>query len=477
MSTRSLESVAALTVALLAFGAPGAGAYPIAKERELGERFSLEAASQLPFVQEAPVVDFVSRLGARIVSHLDAPQPFDYEFHVVRDATLNAFAVPGGFVYVNSGLIARAANDAELAGVLGHEISHVHAHHVVRQQDQSQLASYASLAGMLLSAIHPAIGAAAMGAGMTAQLKYMREFEQEADFMGARVMRAAGYDPHGMQSFMKRIWDEQRTMPIDEIPPYMLSHPMTEDRITRLDSVLRDVPETRDWRTPSWELERVKAILAAATGDGGEIRSAYEKRSGTGARALALYGLTLLYQGNASGAAAALEKARAEGVPDLDGEIGFAHLRSGDTDAAIRILRGRIETAPDDAVARARLGAALLQKQDYAGARRELEEALKRAPYLADAEQDLGQSSGRSGDQAHGFYHLARAAELRGQIERAITSYDKAVELLPEGSEESERAKQKLEWLHEANTRRIISQAPPVGPGPAAEARPAGLGH
>ncbi|MGH7897207.1 MAG: M48 family metalloprotease, partial [Candidatus Binatia bacterium] len=157
-------------LSLLLVTAP-ASAYPIAKERELGERFSLEAASALPLVREAEVVVFVDRMARRIVSRLGAPQPFDYRFYVVRDPQLNAFAVPGGFVYVHSGLVTRVANDSELAGVLGHEIAHAHAHHIVRQQEKSQLLTYTALAGVLLSVIQPALGAAALGASAAGQLK------------------------------------------------------------------------------------------------------------------------------------------------------------------------------------------------------------------------------------------------------------------------------------------------------------------
>jgi predicted Zn-dependent protease len=89
------------------------------------------------------------------------------------------------------------------------------------------------MAGLLLSAIQPALGAAALGASATVQLKYQREFEQEADYLGLRFLRKAGFEPHGMGSFMKRMLEEQRTQPL-EILPYMLSHPLTDERITNL---------------------------------------------------------------------------------------------------------------------------------------------------------------------------------------------------------------------------------------------------
>jgi predicted Zn-dependent protease len=450
---RRLAGAAALLIALVG----EARGYPIAEERKLGDRFSIEAASALPIVREPVVVDYVNGIGQRIVARLDAPQPFEYRFSVVNDGSINAFAVPGGFVYVNSGLLLRVGNDSEFAGVLGHEIGHSHAHHIVRQQEKTQLLSYAALAGMLLSVIEPAIGAAAMGINATAQLKYQREFEQEADYLGMRYMRVAGFDPHGMVSFMKRLWDEQRTMPIDQIPPYMLSHPLTDERISTLEAASRNVPAVPGSQEASFALERVQAIVRALGGDA-DIRARYEKASAASSRALALYGIVLLYQRELPAALAALDKAKAAGASDLDDDIALARFRSGDTAGALLLLRGRVEAAPDDAEARSLLGQVLLGKGDYAGAIRELDRARTLAPAVEQIEYDLGQAYGRSGDSARGFYHLARALEMRGDVEQARAQYGKSVKLLRPDADEAAQASQRFEILDEIAHRRVIGR-------------------
>jgi beta-barrel assembly-enhancing protease len=441
----------------LAVGFVGrASGYPIAEERKLGERFSIEAASSLPLVREPAIVDYVSRIGRSIVDRLEGAQPFDYRFAVVRDGSLNAFAVPGGFVYVNSGLLLRTANDSELAGVLGHEIGHAHAHHIVRQQEKTQLASYAALAGMLLSVIQPAIGAAAMGASAATQLKYQREFEQEADYLGMRYMRAAGFDPHGMVSFMKRLWNEQRTMPIDQIPPYMLSHPLTDERITNLEATIRSIPADPRATTPSFALERAQGIIRAL--DDPDAATRYEKASAASPRALGLYGIVLLHQGKADRAVTILQKAKAGGVSEVDVDLAAARFRSGDVDGAVTALRGRVEADPADAEAHALLGQALFTKKEYAAAARELERARELAPELDQVEYDLGQAYGRSGDPARGVFHLARALEMRGEIDQARAQYEKAEKMLPASSEDQATAKERAELLHEISSRRMIGR-------------------
>ena len=447
---------AATVAALCGLLARGALAYPIAEERKLGERFSLEAASQLQVIREPAVVEYVEGLGQRIVSHLEAPQPFEYRFYVVRDSQLNAFAVPGGFVYVNSGLLLRVGNESELAGVLSHEIGHTHAHHIVRQEEKSRFLNYAALAGMLLSVIQPAIGAAAMGANATAQLKYQREFEQEADYLGVRYMREAGFDPHGMLSFMKRVWDEQRTMPIDQIPPYMLSHPMTDERINHLEAALRGIAARPGWNTPTFALERVQTIVRALTGDrlpaaepGGKIASA-------GPQARALYGIARLYQGDAAAALVVLESASEQGVSGLEYDIALARYRTGDLDGARRVLRGGVETDPQDGLAWGLLGKVLLARGEYAEAGRALERAAALSPAIDEIEYDLGQAYGRGGDGARGLYHLARALEMRGDVEQALAQYEKVTKQLPPESRESVSAQERIAVLREISQGRVI---------------------
>jgi beta-barrel assembly-enhancing protease len=447
---------ALLLAAWILAGTVDATAYPIAREREIGERFSLEAAAALPLVRDPTVLEFVNRLGQRIVSVLEGSQLFAYRFHVVRDSQLNAFAVPGGFVYLNSGLILRARTDAELAGVLGHEVAHVHAHHVVRQQEKTQLLSYASLAGLLLAAVHPALAAAVSGAGTAVSLSYQREFEREADYMGLRYLGAIDLDRRGMISFMKRMWQEQRTTSL-EIPPYWLSHPMTDERITNLESALRDLPADAPPDEPTWDYLRVQTILAALTSDPVESVDV-PASTGDADRRLALEGLALLHRGDPVAGRKALETADGRGVPGLGAAIGLAAVRQGDVAGALRILRGRLEVEPGDVVARATLGTALLRSGDLAGAREELHAVLEVAPYLDEAEADLAQSYGRAGDEARGFYHLARALELRGDLARSIANYEKVAERLPEGTSEGDEARRRLEALRPIESGRIIGR-------------------
>ncbi|RMF23031.1 MAG: hypothetical protein D6760_06205, partial [Deltaproteobacteria bacterium] len=179
----------------------------IRSEREIGEEVVKEARQHLRLIHDYEVDRLVDEVGERLVAVLGT-QPFDYEFFVVADDSINAFAVPGGKVFVHAGLISRVESIDELAGVMAHEIAHAHAHHAARQQEKAATANYASLLGIFLSIIHPVLGQAALAAGQGMQLKYQRDFEREADLLGVDYAAKAGYNAGAILRMLRKIYDE-----------------------------------------------------------------------------------------------------------------------------------------------------------------------------------------------------------------------------------------------------------------------------
>ncbi len=423
----------------------------ISDEKQLGRQFDLEARAQLPLIDDVEVTSYVDRIGQRIVAALN-DSTFQYQFSVVRDPRINAFAVPGGFVYVHGGLLTRASNDDELAGVLGHEIAHVNAHHLARQQEATQLMNYATILGVLLSAVQPAIGAGAVAANAAVQLQYRREFEQEADYLGARYVRQAGYDPRGMLDFFKKMLDEQRATPTFA-PPYLLSHPLTDARLTNLEAVLR----THQWdsgpRQPtSLELERVQVVVRARSEPAQDVVTFYRRQSEArpaDGRARYLLGVAQLETGALDAARQSFEAAHQLGFSAVDRELGRTALRQQQLDKAHELLSRATEIDPDDAVAHYELGKVLEAQHDTAGAMREYARACQLAPTLAEAHYSLGILAGRAGQTADGYYHLAVAYKLRGEYDKALSQYEKAQPLLPAGSERAEAVKADITELRE----------------------------
>jgi predicted Zn-dependent protease len=443
----------AVALVLLLATAPGWRAAPALAsyedERELGRNFALQAQAQLPLLSDVDVDNYVSRMGQKIVAGLK-DNPFSYHFFVVRDSKINAFAVPGGYVYVHSGLLLRAATDDEVAGVLGHEIAHVNAHHLARQQEATKLMNYATLFGVLLSIVQPAIGAGAVAANAATQLHYRREFEQEADFLGARYMQKAGYDPQGMLDFFKKMADDQRITPTFA-PPYLLSHPLNDARLTALEAVLR----TQQWagapRQPkSKELALVQVLVCAASEPANDVLSTYRRavdEHPADAQARYLLGVAFLETGAFESARTTLEQARSMGWTAADRELGRAWLRLRHPEKARELLSRAAEVHPDDAVAHAELAKALETLGDTSGAMREYQRALDLAPAMEEAHYGYGMLAGRAGHEADGYFHLAEALRLRGEYRKAILQYQKAEPLLDSKSERARYVKEQIEEL------------------------------
>ncbi len=237
----------------------------------------------------------------------------------------------------------------------------------------------------------------------------------------------------------------------------MLSHPLTDERISNLEAATKDAARGARLATTHFALERVQTI-ARALGGRRAARNHSEEAGLGGNRALALQGVSLLYGGDAAAAIPVLEKARGPACEEIDDDLALAHFHVGDLEGAKRVLEGRLEVAPEDVVARALLGEVLVASKDYVGAVRELERAARAAPELDRVQYDLGQAYGRGGNQALGVYHLARALEMRGEIHRAIAQYGKAAKALPADSDEALTAKQRLEALREVAQGRIVGR-------------------
>jgi beta-barrel assembly-enhancing protease len=432
-------------------------------ERDLGRRFFLEARSQIPLVTDPAVTAYVNGLGKRLVEGLGA-QEFDYQFFIVAHPSLNAFAVPGGYIFMFSGLIVRAATDDEIVGVIGHEIAHVHAHHIVRQQTQGMVWTATALLGVLLTVVNPVLGAGALAAAQTMQLKYSRDFEQEADFIGLRVAAQGGYDPHSLGTFFKQLLVEQRINPAG-VPAYMLSHPVTEERVAHIESVI-DAQKLRSPRgrpAASPELAEVQAVLRAATDPVDVVVGEYRRRAEAkpdDAEAQFLLGRVYQTVGQMDAARVALEHARDLGGLGgrVDRPLGAVYVSLKSTEAAETTLRRRLAKQPNDAVAHLELGKALADAKDEAGALKEFQRAVTIDPELDEAQRLMGLSLGRKGEQAQGFYHLAVAARLRGDLEQSLSHFEKCDELEPDGTPRKKELADAIDELEPLVRNRMIER-------------------
>ncbi|MCW5981548.1 MAG: M48 family metalloprotease [Bryobacteraceae bacterium] len=266
----------------------GVNFYSVEKEIALGKAFADEIERQAKVVSDPMIAEYVNRVGQNLARHSDSKLPFT--FKVLESPEINAFALPGGFCFVNTGLILEAETEAEMAGVLAHEIAHVAARHGTRQATRGQLASLATLPLIIATGGWTGYGIsqAANMAIPIAFLQFSRGFEREADFLGLQYLYAAGYDPTAFVDFFEKLASMQKTKP-GALAGVFSSHPMTDDRIQdaqkEMDTILPSKPE---YVVTTSEFLNVKTRLAqlldprraAAAKSGGPDRPQV-RRSGT----------------------------------------------------------------------------------------------------------------------------------------------------------------------------------------------------
>lgn len=218
------------------------------QERKIGEQSMFEIRSDKDYLDDAEINDYLNQIGYQLVSNSNEPGQ-EFEFFAINDNTINAFALPGGFIGVNTGLILMAQSESELASVLGHEIAHVTQHHIARMvagQKIDSLTTIAALAVAILAArSNPQASQAAM-VGMQAgsiqrQLNFTRIHEQEADRIGLATLQKAGFDPHAMPVFFERLQKSTRLLD-NNMPSYLRTHPVTSDRIADVANRVQQIP-------------------------------------------------------------------------------------------------------------------------------------------------------------------------------------------------------------------------------------------
>ncbi|HEU4433542.1 MAG TPA: M48 family metallopeptidase [Pyrinomonadaceae bacterium] len=230
------------------------------KEVRMGREAAMEVDRQARFVDDPLITEYVNRVGQNIVLHSDAKVPFTIK--VIDSDEVNAFALPGGFFYVNKGLLLAADNEAELAGVMAHEIAHVAARHAVENQTKASLLEYAALGGSIfLGGIPGLIYQNTAGIGLLGIfMKFSRGAEEEADKLGVQYMYAAGYDPGAMATMFEKLEAKNKKKP-GFISRAFASHPAPPDRRASALALASRFPEHEEYVISSSEFQRVKNRL------------------------------------------------------------------------------------------------------------------------------------------------------------------------------------------------------------------------
>lgn len=404
-SLRATATALAVTVSLLPlsatpdiegnqlpdFGDSSGSLISPAQEQALGEAFMRSIRSQVPLVTDPLIDSYIIRLGNKLVANSDAPG-YPFTFFVVEDKSVNAFAGPGGYIGVHTGLITTAHNESELAGVLAHEIAHVTQRHLIRAYESASQMSLptaaAMLAGILLGMAsgNADAGVAAVTAvqagSIQRQLNFTRANEKEADRIGIQTLARSGIDPFGMPAFFERLYQSTRLYGSNQIPEFLSTHPVTSDRIA--ESVSRAEKAGRGKSNDSRDFQLTRARLEVElTKDPPSVLSEYQALVKSNPTPAHRYGLALAYQKNSQPSAARKEmQALLADDPDRTFyrvSLAELELESGQADKAMKIYRDTLALYPGDMVVSQYYAAALI-RTGHAGQARKLVVDMMRDP-------------------------------------------------------------------------------------------------
>ena len=409
-----------------------------ATERRIGESVMLEIRRDPAWLDDPEVNSYLNRLGNRLSAQSEEVRQ-EFEFFALRDSTLNAFAMPGGYIGVHTGLILAAASESELASVLAHEISHVTQRHMARlinKSGQGQVTSLLALAVAILAARSSpdlAVGAAmaGQGAAIQNQLNYSRDFEREADRIGLGLLERSGFDIRGMSSFFDRLQKFGRLYE-NNAPGYLRTHPLTTERLADMGNRIQGRPYKQV--PDSLEFQLVRAKLRAQDGTPRDAVTEFESRlrdrSFAGSETAMRYGLAQarLRDGNPSAAEKELVELRRLKAqsPMIETLAAQLRLKQGDAPAAVKLLRAAQPRFPQERAIAYDLVAALHEARLPQEAIKVTEDDLLNYPSDAKMHALQAKTYAMLGKRLQQHRALAEAYLLQGQIPAAVEQLELA---------------------------------------------------
>ncbi len=410
------------------------------EEKKLGGRVMSEIYRTGYTLEDPELSNYISRIGWSLVSHSQTPPPPDMTFFVVGDPRINAFALPGGYIGFNAGLLLAADNESELAGVMGHELAHVTQRHIARTAQDTEVASVATwlavIAAIIAGSADPDVVMGALSVGQALnyqrQVSYTRAHEQEADRIGIQTMAAAGFDPHAMASFFQKIEQKSRLYG-SGLPEILRTHPLSSNRVAeaqvRADEMPVVVPE------PSLEFNLMKARARVLTADRpSQAVDYYHAQIAAGHDTPEnRYGLALAQSefGQSAKALATLQPLLESHPrqPNIELLQGLMLMQSGKTEQGLGVLQQTIARFPRYAPAILGYAEGLMAAGRPEDARQTLISHEQALGTQLKTYSLLAQAARESGDLAEASFQMANFLYRRGDAGNALAHLDAGLRL------------------------------------------------
>jgi predicted Zn-dependent protease len=439
------------------FGNPADAIINKNREVQIGRSTMLQLHNAGVLVDDPQLNEYVRSLGARLAGHANNGQQ-QFHFFVVDDNSINAFALPGGFIGVNTGLIEATESESELASVLAHEISHVTQRHIARSIYDSQRTSVMSLATMLAAVVLGAAAdvqgdavqgviAASQAAVAQRQINFTRSNEYEADRIGMEVLASAGFDPRGMPSFFEKMGRRYGSM-TQQIPALLRTHPVSTDRVAESRSRARQLPLVEPTDSPNYALSKARVQLRRART--AEQALAYFTATADDSSANR-YGraLSLMELSRTDEAERLLRDLAVEHPDVIAYRIGHAEalMRGDSTDAALDTFAASVELFPRNVPLTVSYAEALIASGQAAEAHALLLDLLNNVAPSPEQIRLIARAANAEGDIGNAYYYMSEYHLSLGDLPLALDQLRLALESPGVNSVDRARFAARLEQL------------------------------
>jgi len=434
---------------------PGVAPPPEDEDARISREFRREVKKQLKFVNDPEVERYVDAMGRRILTVV-GPQTFEYRYFVIDEPVLNAFAVPGGSIYIYAGLLDRVRSSEQLAAVMAHETTHVAKRHMARMSGLDPI-TVLGLLGAVLAARSGAGGAQAaavlgQGIAVTRQIAYTRQLEMEADTLGLKYMAEAGYDPHAMVSFQKLMLQEQNLNPIGDVPPYLLDHPLTQERVANAELLIRSMKTPQPIDPATDPINKIHTLLRLERREADKIISEQKKalsESPKSSEPYQLLGIVYFSKGMWQEARKNFEEAAALNPksPGIDRDLGRLYTQTGDYDLARAAFDRALSQDPKEALTYLYLGELFEKQGDLRSAAGAYQNAGNLAPLWDKPPYRLSIVYGKLDRLGDGYYYRGRSFLLQDEDEKAIADFERAIKTLGANSPRGQLIQDELKSL------------------------------
>jgi predicted Zn-dependent protease len=426
-------------------GSPASSALTLDEEYRIGLQIVRQLRDEGQILEDPEATEYLQALGSRIVAQASGESAQRFSFFWVREDSINAFALPGGFIGVNYGLALASRNEAQLAGVLAHEIAHVTQRHIARRVRSQGRNSIAMMAGILASIL---VGAAtgssdaalggismAQGAAMQQQINFTRSNEYEADRVGMSFLAAAGFDPYGMPDFFETMGRRQSitgSSNRNALPEILQSHPVTTNRIAESRAraaQFQDLKPTAE--TVSYALTRERLRVLSAPPEENLRRYYSERRSAQELTSGEIYGEALAnYQAGASRASldsfTTLAREYPQ-VPMLQSTLGQALMAAGETEEALGVFKRALAVSPRNIPLTMRYAEALLKADQAKAAHAVLLDLFNNVPPTPEQIRFTALAASSAGDSADAAYYMSEYHISTGNLPLSVAQLEMAL--------------------------------------------------